>query len=231
MDRKAVFRHVAVQRENADSGCLRFLERMAKGGMNRPIRLEARNAPHLDDEHRVRIIALGNGADQTVEVFHAPLCRRVGKAGDALLLQGHALDFRKGAPAVGLKIKIKSGIAVGTFGTYQPRRNAQAAAGQPFSEYPVGRLRIHVDKAAPLPYGDQVAGRFAPGCAGHLHQHPGAGEQQFPATARILYMARHRIAVQPDIGDKAVGPVEEYGGPDVFISHTFFRSCDCFVLL
>ena len=154
---------------------------------------------------------------QLVEMLHAPLRRRVRKAGMAAVLQRDALHLHQMQPLRRLQTEIQPGLSEAVLAVDGGSGGVELQ--RPLREHLVGRLRVHVDKLSVFLHGDQVIGGLAVGVRPFLQIHRRAGHQQLPAAARVFHVAHRLRVVHQHMGDKPVGPRQKYPLFHLFVSH------------
>ena len=96
---------------------------------------------------------------------------------------------------------------------------AQSAGLEPFFGGSIGGLGVHIDEPVALLDGDEIIFGFSVGIVGYLAPNLGAGGQQFPATAGVLYMANFHFSVDLHMGNKPVGPGDKGARNHSAITH------------
>ena len=111
-------RDLAVHGQHTDSPGGGFPQSLSERGVSLVIWRETAHPLHLNNKQHIGLISFFQGFDQAVKMLHAPLRRGVGKTGNAIFLQGYALDLHKSfcSGAVWIfrrKRQVKAGIPVG----------------------------------------------------------------------------------------------------------------------
>ena len=83
----------------------------------------------------------------------------------------------------------------------------------------VGRLAVHVDEPISLIDGDKIECCPAQWVSALAEYDDCSGHQKLPASTRILYMADSGFSIQKNVGDKAIGTVQEDRYTNGVVSH------------
>ncbi len=97
----------------------------------------------------------------------------------------------------------------------------QTACTKPFSGGDIGRLGIHVDQPVTFLHSDQIIFCLPFRFVRFLAPNGAAGNQQLFTPAGVFHMADLGAAVQLHMGDKPVGPCQEFACPHIRIFHCY----------
>ena len=218
LDFHGVFRDLAVHGQNLHAPRRGPAESLPEPGVGDIVGVEIPDGGHLDDKEHIGPVALLRRPQKAPQMLGSPLRGGIREGADPVLLQGDPLDLQEALPAVLHKGQVKPGIVVDGLPA-EILNFPQSSRTEPFPGGSIGGLGVHVDEKGVLLNGDQVELCFPGGVVGALAPDPCPRGQQLPAAARVLHMDDFRPAVDPDMGDKTVWPVQEDSGNHIGIKH------------
>ena len=137
------------------------------------------------------------------------LCGRIGKGTDPIVFQSHALHFQKTGLAVFGKGEVKPACAKGAF-RFQVGDLPQTTFFQPTFHRLIGGLGIHIDEQIALLNCDQIIPGLPGVTLGIQAPNLSTNGEQFSATAGVFHMANFLFAVNFNVGNKPVGPLQKH---------------------